>query len=136
MKKFFRLTKRFFSRPIVLGFVLFLSASCTTAQHVVTRIDPNYYVGKSHQYVVSMLGAPNGEFSDGADGYILSYEGNQQIFSYSRKYSRNSSTLPTLQLHFNNDGYCTDANVVDAQPVRAVNAWWTVALVLGILIIL
>ena len=55
MKNFLKSTKRFFSRPIVLAIGLYLSASYTPAQSVVTRIDPNYYVGRSHQYVVTML---------------------------------------------------------------------------------
>ena len=111
-------------------------ASCTTYQHVTQVRNTNYLIGETHQTVITELGAPNGEYSDGAGGYILSYEGNRQIFSYSRKYSRNSSTVPTLQVHFNSQGICTDVKAVNTEPVRAVSAGWTVLLVLGILIII
>ena len=110
--------------------------SCTTYQYVTQVSNTNYLVGETHQTVIMELGAPNGEYSDGAGGYILSYEGNRQIFSYSRKYSRNSSSIPSLQVHFNSQGICTDVKAVNTEPVRAVNAWWTVLLVLGILIII
>lgn len=118
----------------VLG-VLSIS-SCTTYQYVTTVKNTNYLIGETHKMVVMELGAPNGEYSDGAGGYILSYEGNRQIFDYSRKYSRNTSTVPTLQVYFNSQGICTDVKAVNTEPVRAVNAWWTILLVLGILIII
>ena len=110
--------------------------SCATSQHVTVKQNPNQYVGLSHQQVVAQLGAPTNEFSDGADGYILTFEGNKNVFDYGRKYVKNSDTMPTLQLFFDSEGYCTKAITTNTQPVKAVSAGLTVLLILGILIIL
>ena len=124
----------YYKRFFLIAFLGVLSlASCTTYQYVTTVKNTNYLVGETHKMVVMELGAPNGEYSDGAGGYILSYEGNRQIFDYSRKYSRNTSTVPTLQVYFNSQGICTDVKTVNTEPVRAVSAGWTVLLVLLLL---
>ena len=120
---------------LALVCALLLSA-CSTSQYVTTKLNPNIFVGQTHQQVVAQLGAPTSEFSDGANGYILAFEGNKNVFEYSRKYVRNSDTMPTLQLFFDSNGYCTKAMTTNDQPVKAVSAGLTVLLILGLLIIL
>ena len=107
--------------------------SCTTTQYVTVNQHPYNFVGKTHQEVVMILGAPTREYSDGADGYILTFEGNKYVFSYGRKYVRNSDTMPTLNLYFNSDGVCTKGKVTNTEPVKAVSAGWTVLLALLLL---
>lgn len=127
--------KKFYFFALVLVCAIFLP-SCSTSQYVTTKLNPNQFVGQTHQQVVAQLGAPSSEFSDGANGYILAFEGNKNVFDYGRKYVKNSDTMPTLQLFFDSNGYCTKAMTTNDQPVKAVSAGLTVLLILGLLIIL
>ena len=55
--------------------VVLCITSCTTTYHV--SMQPEYskaLVGHNHQYIVSTMGAPNRQITDGAGGTILIYE--------------------------------------------------------------
>ena len=55
--------------------MLAVCSSCSTTHYVPLQAEYNAaFVGKSHNYIVSFLGAPDRETSDGAGGSILIYE--------------------------------------------------------------
>ena len=111
-------------------------SSCSTTQRVAVKYDVNEFVGHTHQEIVNRLGIPTKRVSDGLEGYVLLFEGNRDIFSYSGKYAKNAGKLPSLQLFFNSDGICTNAITTNTQPVKAISVGGTIALVILILLIL
>ena len=64
---------------IVVGFMMcFWMTSCFTTQNVLLSNQEirDYYVGKTKQQLIQMMGPPTRETTDGGDGSILVYESN------------------------------------------------------------
>lgn len=128
-------------KPIVIIIslcVMLLFASCKTTHRV--TYSPEYinsFEGKSHQTLIEQLGAPTKEFSDGADGYILVYEGNKELFKYSSEYgNKKSGSLPNAQFYMNSDGICQRVRVDNTDSVKVVSVGGTIVLVILLLLIL
>ena len=114
--------------------VFSIMSSCSTTHKVGYSLDKiNSYVGYTHQELVMELGAPTEQVSDGGDGYILVYEGNEELFDFSSEYARKSATLPKAQFFMDSDGICQDVRIDNVNKVRVTNVAGTIALIIILL---
>lgn len=124
-------------KRLLLLLLITLFASCSTTRQVqYSQGTLDSYIGMTHQQLVQRLGAPISDVSDGADGYILVFEGNKQLFNYSSDYASHSSTLPRAQFFMNSEGICYNVIATNTNPVTYTSVGGTIALVLLLLILL
>lgn len=124
-------------KRFALLLLLAVMVSCSTTRQVTYSQETlDSYIGLTHQQLVQRLGAPTSEFSDGADGYILVFEGNKQLFLYSSEYASHSSTLPRAQFFMNSEGVCYNVVATNTNPVKFTSVGGTIALVLVLLLVL
>ena len=124
-------------RAIILAISALILISCSTTQKVYYSQNVlDTYLGITHQELVEDLGAPTEQVSDGSDGYILVYEGNRRLFSYSSKYANKSATLPKAEFYMNADGIVQKVRADNTNSIKVTSVGGTIALVLLILILL
>lgn len=124
-------------RAIILAISALILISCSTTQKVYYSQNVlDTYLGITHQELVEDLGAPTEQVSDGSDGYILVYEGNRRLFTYSSKYANKSGTLPKAEFYMNADGIVQKVRADNTNSIKVTSVGGTIALVLLILILL
>lgn len=113
---------------LVLFFALLLACSCTTTYKAKLRSrEAELVVGKTHQELIQLYGAPVREMSDGGDGYILVFAG-ERVFSY--RASKFGGSVPELQCYMNADGRCYRIATANMTSDRAFSAGKTILLLL------
>lgn len=124
-------------RIFFLSLIILLLVSCSSTERVsYSQNTLNSFVGQTHEELVQKLGAPTEKVSDGGEGYILVFEGNKDIFSYSSKYASKSGTLPKAQLYMSKDGVCQRVRVDNTDSVKVTKVGGTIALVLILVLVL
>lgn len=129
---------------VVLTYLSF--CSCTTTRIVSKQNDyTQSYVGATHQQIVSNLGAPDRQTSDGNGGTILIYEKTTVVSSSQSVATKEfmtlnsytpgnrtvtSSTANTSYVHFfiDNEGKCYQVKTNHAKAVKKFSAAKTITL--------
>ncbi len=86
----------------------------------------------SHEELINEFGAPIREMSNGDNGYILVFSG-QNVFDYQA--NKFGGSLPELQCYMDNNGYCYDVVTTNTQT-RATSVGATIAFVLLLVFLL
>ena len=130
---------------IIILIVVNLLLSCTTTKYVSMQSDYcKTYVGMSHNQIVSMLGAPDRETSDGLGGRILIYENFVQksvataenVNYYTRTYTPSVTTSTATSythIFIDSKSICYNVNTNHTKAVSERSAGKTVLLLLSIL---
>lgn len=102
--------------------------SCTTYKYTTISKEKEYqevYVGKTHNQIVTTLGAPDKQFSDGAEGVIIIYENsvfNSNINTY--KGSGSATTIESkgyIQFFINKSGICYDVKTNITETIEEID---------------
>ena len=109
---------------LLIAIILIPSCSSTYRARMIDR-DPMKFLNYSHQDLIEELGAPVREMSNGNEGYILVFSG-QNVFNYQT--NKFGGSLPELQCYMDNNGYCYDVVTTNTQA-RATSAGKTILLV-------
>jgi hypothetical protein len=122
-----------FKKIVVIVLITSLFASCTAYKYTTISKEKEYedmFVGKSHNHIVTSIGAPNRELSDGAEGSILIYE-EITTYSKSRSNTNNSNGLKTntvtqqsseyIQFFINADGVCYDVKTNHTETIKEID---------------
>lgn len=130
---------KLFSRIAVLMIASFFLMSCGISKTYVTSMESEYtnmFVGKSHNQIVSSLGAPDRQTSDGAGGTILIYEQvtttsnsvatANNVNYFTRTYTPGVQTNTTtntsfVHIYINNAGTCYTVKTNHQKVVTDVN---------------
>ena len=108
--------------------ILSLFTSCTAYKYTTISKEEEYkkeYVGKSHNQIVTTLGAPDKQFSDGAEGVIIIYENsvfNSNINTY--KGSGSATTIESkgyIQFFINKSGICYDVKTNHTETIEEID---------------
>ena len=87
----------------IIVVIVSLFTSCTVYKYTTISKEEEYkkeYVGKSHNEIVTTLGAPDKQFSDGAEGIIIIYENsvfNSNINTYKGLGTRDKNCKRNMQ---------------------------------------
>lgn len=131
-------------KRILLLLILLSAVSCRTWYTV--SLQPklsNDFVGKSHNYIVSAMGAPSRTVSDGNDGQILIYEKTSALSQavatnvdiFNGTYTPGSYTTTStdyIQFFVNNRGNCYRVNTNLTEEYSEFSKGKTIGLVAGI----
>jgi hypothetical protein len=116
------LKKNFTKIGLIVIIITCLFSSCTTVYKTITVSAEDEYkklfIGRNHNFVVSRMGAPNRETSDGAGGKILIYE---QTTTYS-----SGSTIATANnVNYYNRTYTPGAetNTISSQKTDFIHVF-------------
>lgn len=108
--------------------ILSFFTSCTVYNYTTISKEKEYqemYVGKTHNQIVTTLGAPDKQFSDGAEGVIIIYENsvfNSNINTY--KGSGSATTKETkdyIQFFINKSGVCYDVKTNITETIKEID---------------
>lgn len=108
--------------------IVSLFTSCTVYKYTTISKEEEYkkeYVGKSHNQIVTTLGAPDKQFSDGAEGVIIIYENsvfNSNINTY--KGSGSATTIESkgyIQFFINKSGICYDVKTNHTETIEEID---------------
>ena len=126
--------------------VVLLSVSCTTTKYASLQQDySNAMVGKTHQQIVSMLGAPDRQTSDGDGGTILIYEEYthesiataHNVNYYTGTYTPGSTTTTYteyLHVYISKTGVCYNVKTNHIKSWKEKSLGKTIGLLAGIFI--
>ncbi|MBO7225730.1 MAG: hypothetical protein J6V35_07450 [Bacteroidales bacterium] len=115
------LKKNFTKIGLIVIIISCLFSSCTMYKTITVSAEDEYkklFIGRNHNFVVSRMGAPNRETSDGAGGKILIYE---QTTTYS-----SGSTIATANnVNYYNRTYTPGAetNTVSSQKTDFIHVF-------------
>ncbi len=115
------LKKNFTKIGLIVIIISCLFSSCTMYKTIRVSVEDEYkklFIGRNHNFVVSRMGAPNRETSDGAGGKILIYE---QTTTYS-----SGSTIATANnVNYYNRTYTPGAetNTVSSQKTDFIHVF-------------
>ena len=129
--------------PLIFLLVAVLLSSCSTTNYV--SLESRYkshFIGMSHHSIVTELGAPTRETTDGLDGTILIYESTSQKTEYSEKdylfYTVPTATTTThtdyIHLFIDSQGTCYDVKSNEIQEDKRIDILNT-CLYIGVTII-
>jgi len=110
---------------LLLMAVLIVSSCSSTYKARPRERDTLRLLNMNHEELINEFGAPIREMSNGDNGYILVFSG-QNVFKYEA--NKFGGSLPELQCYMNNDGYCYDVVTKNTQT-RATSAGKTIILV-------
>lgn len=124
--------------------ITLLSISCTTTKYA--SLQQDYYnamAGKTHNQIVSALGAPDRQTSDGQGGTILIYEEHSQqsiatahnVNYYSGTYTPGVNTTTHtdyIHVYINSSGKCYNVKTNHIKSWQEQSTGKTVGLILGI----
>lgn len=108
--------------------ILSFFTSCTTYKYTTISKEKEYkeaYVGKTHNQIVTTLGAPDKQFSDGAEGCIIIYENsvfNSNINTY--KGSGSATTIESkdyIQFFINKSGICYEVKTNIKETIQEID---------------
>lgn len=108
--------------------IVSLFTSCTAYKYTTISKEEEYkkeYVGKSHNKIVTTLGAPDKQFSDGAEGVIIIYENSvftSDIGTY--KGSGRATTIESkgyIQFFINKSGICYDVKTNHTETIEEID---------------
>jgi hypothetical protein len=108
--------------------IVSLFTSCTAYKYTTISKEEEYkkeYVGKSHNQIVTTLGAPDKQFSDGAEGVIIIYENSvfkSDIDTY--KGSGSATTIESkgyIQFFINKSGICYDVKTNHTETIEEID---------------
>ena len=112
----------------IIVVIVSLFTSCTVYKYTTISKEEEYkkeYVGKSHNEIVTTLGAPDKQFSDGAEGIIIIYENsvfNSNINTY--KGSGSATTIESkgyIQFFINKSGICYDVKTNHTETIEEID---------------
>jgi hypothetical protein len=112
----------------IIVVIVSLFTSCTVYKYTTISKEEEYkkeYVGKSHNEIVTTLGAPDKQFSDGAEGIIIIYENsvfNSNINTY--KGSGSATTIESkgyMQFFINKSGICYDVKTNHTETIEEID---------------
>ncbi len=112
----------------IIVVIVSLFTSCTVYKYTTISKEEEYkdiYVGKSHNQIVTTLGAPDKQFSDGAEGIIIIYENsvfNSNINTY--KGSGSATTIESkgyIQFFINKSGICYDVKTNHTETIEEID---------------
>lgn len=112
----------------IIVVIVSLFTSCTAYKYTTISKEKEYkdiYVGKSHNQIVTTLGAPDKQFSDGAEGTIIIYENsvfNSNINTY--KGSGSATTIESkgyIQFFINKSGICYDVKTNHTETIKEID---------------
>lgn len=102
--------------------------SCTTYKYTTISKEKEYqeaYVGKTHNQIVTTLGAPDKQFSDGAEGIIIIYENsvfNSDINTYKGSGSATTKEYKDhIQFFINKSGICYDVKTNITETIEEID---------------
>ena len=112
----------------IIVVIVSLFTSCTVYKYTTISKEEEYkkeYVGKSHNEIVTTLGAPDKQFSDGAEGIIIIYENSvfeSNINTY--KGSGSATTIESkgyMQFFINKSGICYDVKTNHTETIEEID---------------
>ena len=112
----------------IIVVIVSLFTSCTVYKYTTISKEEEYkkeYVGKSHNEIVTTLGAPDKQFSDGAEGIIIIYENSvfeSNINTY--KGSGSATTIESkgyIQFFINKSGICYDVKTNHTETIEEID---------------
>ena len=112
----------------IIVVIVSLFTSCTAYKYTTISKEEEYkkeYVGKSHNQIVTTLGAPDKQFSDGAEGVIIIYENSvfkSDIGTY--KDSGRATTIESkgyIQFFINKSGICYDVKTNHTETIEEID---------------
>ncbi len=112
--------------------VLFVSSCSATYKAKPRERDTMRLLNMNHEELINEFGAPIREMSNGDNGYILVFSG-QNVFDYQA--NKFGGSLPELQCYMDNNGYCYDVVTTNTQT-RATSVGATIAFVLLLVFLL
>ena len=110
---------------LLLMAVLIVSSCSSTYKARPRERDTLRLLNMNHEELINEFGAPIREMSNGNEGYILVFSG-QNVFNYQT--NKFGGSLPELQCYMDNNGYCYDVVTTNTQA-RATSAGKTILLV-------
>ena len=115
------LKKNFTKIGLIVIIITCLFSSCTVYKTITVSAEDEYkklFIGRNHNFVVSRMGAPNRETSDGAGGKILIYE-------KTTTYSSGSTIATANNVNYYNRTYTPGAetNTVSRQKTDFIHVF-------------
>lgn len=112
----------------IIVVIVSLFTSCTVYNYTTISKEEEYkkeYVGKSHNQIVTTLGAPDKQFSDGAEGIIIIYE--KSVFESNINTYEGSGSATTIeskgymQFFINKSGICYDVKTNHTETIEEID---------------
>ncbi len=112
----------------IIVVIVSLFTSCTAYKYTTISKEEEYkkeYVGKSHNQIVTTLGAPDKQFSDGAEGIIIIYE--KSVFESDINTFKGSGSATTIeskgyiQFFINKSGICYDVKTNHTETIEEID---------------
>ena len=112
----------------IIVVIVSLFTSCTVYKYTTISKEEEYkkeYVGKSHNQIVTTLGAPDKQFSDGAEGIIIIYE--KSVFESNINTYKGSGSATTIeskgymQFFINKSGICYDVKTNHTETIEEID---------------
>lgn len=112
----------------IIVVIVSLFTSCTVYKYTTISKEEEYkkeYVGKSHNQIVTTLGAPDKQFSDGAEGIIIIYE--KSVFESDINTFKGSGSATTIeskgyiQFFINKSGICYDVKTNHTETIEEID---------------
>lgn len=112
----------------IIVVIVSLFTSCTAYKYTTISKEEEYkkeYVGKSHNEIVTTLGAPDKQFSDGAEGIIIIYE--KSVFESNINTYKGSGSATTIeskgymQFFINKSGICYDVKTNHTETIEEID---------------
>jgi hypothetical protein len=112
----------------IIVVIVSLFTSCTAYKYTTISKEEEYkkeYVGKSHNEIVTTLGAPDKQFSDGAEGIIIIYE--KSVFESNINTYKGSGSATTIeskgymQFFINKSGICYDVKTNHKETIEEID---------------
>ena len=97
---------------LLLVAALFVSSCSATYNARPWDRDTTRLLNMNHEELINEFGAPIREVSNGSDGYILVFSG-QNVFDY--RSNKFGGSQPELQCYMDNNGYCYDVVMTNTQ---------------------
>lgn len=112
----------------IVVIILSFFTSCTVYNYTTISKEKEYqemYVGKTHNQIVTTLGAPDKQFSDGAEGVIIIYENsvfNSNINTYKGSGSATTKEYKDhIQFFINKSGICYDVKTNITETIEEID---------------
>lgn len=112
----------------IIVVIISLFTSCTVYNYTTISKEKEYqeaYIGKSHNQIVTTLGAPDKQFSDGAEGTIIIYE--NSVFNSNINTYEGSGSVTTIeskgyiQFFINKSGICYDVKTNHTETIEEID---------------
>jgi hypothetical protein len=112
----------------IVVIILSFFTSCTVYNYKTISKEKEYqemYIGKTHNQIVTTLGAPDKQFSDGAEGVIIIYENsvfNSDINTYKGSGSATTKEYKDhIQFFINKSGICYDVKTNITETIEEID---------------